>query len=323
MVNNNPFIIDISSAATSSYTIEDYIYIQKQLDDKNIDDLVTELYNTSSPALHFYDLPDFKRRCTRGIRQKLIDPANPYLPLQNLYQIGDGGNGKNCIVCCTPFFNDNENSRLTASQQIKESLELTGYNGYFYLFNGGFPNPTGIEMKYIGVPYCFKIFMMLEAKKKGFQNILWIDSRCISLKNPEPLFNIIEEHSVLFDICFRGNNYEQMAFSSTRELLNRINNNRIEDAYYLNTIVFGLNVCAEPITKIIDEYYEMVKLGLPFLSIFPEEIVLSSIFNKSEYKNHLNYYDETHLKLQISEFKMQKENAIQCGYYFYHTNYKI
>ena len=127
---------------------------------------------------------------------------------------------------------------------------------------------------------------------------------------------------MLFNICFDGNYYDQMVFSSTRELLNNINNNRIEDAYYLNTIVFGLNVCSESITKIIDEYYEMVKLGLPFLSIFPEEIVLSSIFNKPEYKNYLNYYEEAHIKLNIPESKMVKEEATECGYYFYNTNYK-
>lgn len=314
----NPFLIDIS--IKDEYSIEDYIEIQKQLDSKNIDELVTELYNTSSPPIYFYNLPDFKIRCTRGIKQKIIDINNPQLPIQMLYKIGDGGNYKNCIVCCTPFFNDNETSRLNASQKIRESLEITGYNGFFYLFNGGFPNPTGIEMKYIGVPYCFKIFMMLEAKKKGFENIIWIDSACIALNNPEKLFHILEKKYVLFNICY-NNQYTQMVFSRTRELLNELNQNDIQDAYYLNTIVFGLNVCAEPITKIIDEYYEMVKIGLPFLSIFPEEIVLSSIFNKSEYKYLLNDYEHTNNVLQIHENNMNKEDAINNGYYFYHMHY--
>jgi len=313
----NPFLIDISFVEN---TIEDYIHIQTQLDSKNIDDLVTELYNTSSPPIFFYDLPDFKTRCTRGIKQKIIDISNPQLPIQNLYKIGDGGNHKNCIVCCTPFFNDNESSRLSASQKIRESLEISGYNGFFYLFNGGFPNPTGIEMKYIGVPYCFKIFMMLEAKKKGFENIIWIDSACISLNNPEKLFNILEKKYVLFNICY-NNQYTQMVFSRTRELLNKLNKNNIEEAYYLNTIVFGLNVSAEPITKIIEEYYEMVNIGLPFLSIFPEEIVLSSLFNKSEYKYLLNDYENANNLLQIHENNMNKEDAINSGYFFYHTHY--
>ena len=45
---------------------------------------------------------------------------------QNLYKIGDGGDGNNCFVCCTPFtnkVNDNDTqSRFIASQQILKSL---------------------------------------------------------------------------------------------------------------------------------------------------------------------------------------------------------
>ena len=320
-MSSNPFLIDIS-ISENEYTIDDYINIQQQLDNKNIDEMVTELYNTSSPPIYFYDLQDFQKRCSRGIKQKIIDINDPKMPIQELYQIGNGGNGKNCIICCTPFFNDSENSRLEASQTIKESLELSGFNGYYLLFNGGFPTPTGIEMKYIGVPYSFKIFMMMEAKKRGFENIIWIDSECISLKNPEYLFELLNEKYVLFNGCYH-NRYDQMVFEKTRDLLNTLNNNNINEAIYLNTIVFGLNVCAEPITKIVDDYYEMVKIGLPFLSIFPEEIVLSSIFNKSEYKYLLYNSDETNNLLYIPEHRINKENAINNGYYFYRRNYSV
>ena len=113
-----------------------------------------------------------------------------------------------------------------------------------------------------------------------------------------------------------------MVFSKTRELLNEWNQINIHDASYLNTIVFGLNVNAEPITKIIDEYYKMVEIGLPFLSIFPEEIVLSSIFCKSEYYPLLHYVPEANL-LQIHEHTMNKEDATKNGYFFYHTHYNM
>ena len=317
---NTQNIFEIQMQDKPEYDIEDYIHIQNQLDSKNIDEYITNLYETSNPTIYFYTLPDFKKRCTRGIKQKIIDVNNPQLPIQQLYKIGNGGNGKNCIICCTPILNDNENTRLHASQKIKESLESCGFNGYFYLFNGGFPNPSGIEMKYVGVPYCFKIFMMMEAKKKGFENIIWIDSACIALNNPEKLFDTLQEKHVLFHISY-NNAYDQMVFEKTRELLNNKNQNNLYDALYLNTIVFGLNVSSEPITKIIDEYYENVKLGLPFLSIFPEEIVLSSIFNNIEYKYLLHNCDEMGNRLQINERVMNKMDAISNGYFFYHCSY--
>jgi hypothetical protein len=72
--------------------------------------------------------------------------------------------------------------------------------------------------------------------------------------------------------------------------------------------------------KIIDEYYDMVKLGLPFLSIFPEEIVLSSIFNKSEYR-HLLYQKYENERLHIHEDRLDIDSAKQNGYFFSHRRY--
>ena len=60
----------------------------------------------------------------------------------------------------------------TLLKSIPAALEKCGFNGYFLYRMGGFPNPTGIEIQYIGVPYAFKIFMMVEAQKMGFDQVL-------------------------------------------------------------------------------------------------------------------------------------------------------
>jgi hypothetical protein len=318
----NPFLIELEEK--EEYDNEDYIKIQEKLANKNIDEILKSYFPPKNP---FYDYDDFKNRCTRGITQNIIDLSNNIFPTKNLYKIGDGGNNKDCIVCCTSINHkmetDNQyNSRYIASQSIKQSLENCGYNGYFYLFNGGFPNPTGKEMKYIGVPYCFKIFMMLEAKKKGFERIIWIDSACITLNNPNILFQRLEEDNVLFRHYTYNNNYDAMIFNQTIELLNDITNIDIHNADYLITIVFGLNVESEPIKKIIEEYYQMVELGLPFLSIFPEEIVLSAIFNKPEYKSLIKRQKTNLDKLFIGENDKDIEEATNQGYYFYHRDHK-
>jgi hypothetical protein len=316
LYHTNPFLINVQDK--HEYSIEDYIDIQEQLNNKNINDILEKNYNSMQNK--FYTLEDFKFRINRGIRQKIIDTSQNLLPSQNLFKIGDGGNKKNCIVTCTPFFtNDNTNTRFIASQQILESLEKSGFNGYFYLFNGGFPNPTGIEMKYAGVPYCFKIFMMLESHKKGFTNIMWIDSGCYALNNPEPLFNILSEKNILFKTHV-SNHYDAMVFPQTISLLNKLTSCNIYNALFIVTIVFGLNFSSPNIIKIIDEYYEMVKLGWPFFSIFPEEIVLSAIFNKPEYSLLLNDSDENN-NLQIHERHLSEKIAKDSGFYFHHKDY--
>jgi hypothetical protein len=321
----NPFILNIQNKDT--YTIEEYADIQNQLTNKNIDSIIESFY---PPKNYFYNLEEFKYRCSKSLKQKIIHQTNK--PTQLLYKIGPGEwESKNCIVCCAPFshdlsnfsrYNNDSETRYLASQQIIKSLEDVGFEGFFYLFNGGFPNPTGTEMKYAGVPYCFKIFMMLEAKKKGFDKVIWIDSGCYSINNPIQLFDILDtQDTIIKTIAAQYNNYDAMCFSQTIDLLNSVNHNNIHEASYIETIVFGFNMKSELINKIIADYYRMVELGFPFLSIFPEEIVLSSLFNKPEYK-HLLYNQLESKYLQIHEDNMDLSSAKHHGYFFLHRNYK-
>ena len=339
----NPFLIKIEDK--SLYTIDDYVDIQKKLSNINVDSIIDSLY---PPKDCFYSLDEFKYRCTKSLKQQIIytdDFGNIKLPSKILYRIRQGSmimddefiyeetDGGTCIVCCTPFSHDLSNfdkykthseTRYLASHQIIKSLEEVGYDGFFYLFNGGFPSPTGTEMKYAGVPYCFKIFMMLEAKKKGFSRVIWIDSGCYCINNPKRLFDILDTQETLIKtISSEHNNYNAMCLPQTMTLLNSINNNDIQTASYVETIVFGLNMKSDIINKFIEDYYGMVKLGYPFLSIFPEEIVFTSLFNRGEYK-HLLYRQtpECH-RLQIHEDKIKDSFiAKNNGYYFHHRNYK-
>jgi hypothetical protein len=319
----NPFLIDIPDQA--EYTLEDYVNIQNQLNNKNvdnsIDNIIKNLYSTRNK---FYSVKNFKSRIEKGITQTLINLDNKMLPTRNLYKIGTGGNNRNCVVCCTPFTdttNEQGTSRYNASKNIRTSLENTGFNGYFYLFNGGFPNPTGTEMKYAGVPYCFKIFMMLEAQKKGFDKVIWIDSGCYALNNPESLFELLYKDDAVMKTIDSNNNYTAMVFQNTIEMLNRITKCNMRNAIYLETIVFGLNMDSTRVKELIKEYYNMVRLGYPFFSIFPEEIVLSALFQKEEYKGLITSNQLIKGKLQIHEKNMNEEQAKNNGYYFHHKDY--
>jgi hypothetical protein len=310
----NPFLINIEDKL--EYNKEDYINIQQQLNNKNVDSLIDKLYSKQN---EFYTLDDFKRRINRGFKQKIIDNSND-IPIKHLYKIGNYENTKNCIVCCVPFKNGNNNSRYLSSEKILNSLIETGYDGHFYLWQGGFPNPTGKEMKYAGIPYCFKIFLMMEAYKLGFTNILWIDSGCYAINNPNLLFEIISKNNVLLNTKIGNNNYDAMSFKKTIQLLNRLTKNDLYKAIYIQTIVFGLNMNCYKVQQLINDYYNMVELGWPFFSIFPEEIVLSTLFNKSEYKMliHNNLIQN---RLQIHENDISENDARIDGYYFHHKTY--
>jgi hypothetical protein len=313
--SENPFLIDIEDKEV--YDLNDYIQIQEKLENKNLDNFLESLYPKENFSITFEEI---KRRCTKGITQKIVDTSNNILPTKQIVKIGTGGDGKNCFVCCTQLFSD----RYDASQTMIQSLQDVGFNGHFILLNGGFPNPTGTEMKYIGVPYSFKIFMILEAKKLGFERVIWLDAACYAVNNPEHLFNILNQNDAIFRSfppnTFAPDTCNNIVFPKTIELLNSLVDRDIRNDKTVNSIVFGLNLNSSKINEFIEEYYEMVKLGLPFLSVFPEEIVFTSIFNKPKY-NYVfkNMYEMHHL--YINEYYLNKETARQDGYYFVQRSY--
>jgi len=313
----NPFLIDIEDK--EEYNYQDYCRIQNMLVEKNLDNFLEYLYPKENFSTSFNEM---KRRCNKGISQKIIDLSNNKLPEKKIYKLGNGGDGKNCFVCCTPLFID----RFKASQTMLQSLEEVGFNGHFMLLNGGFPNPTGKEMKYVGVPYCFKIFMMLEAKKMGFENVIWIDAACYAVNNPERLFDILKEDDAIF-LTFPPNHFSpdtcnNIVFPKTIELLNKLTNRDIRNDTTINSIVFGLNLNSQKINEFINKYYEMVKIGLPFLSSFPEEIVFTSIFNDPDLNYVFKNRDEMY-KLYIHECNLNKEQAKYHGFFFVQRDYNL
>ena len=317
----NPFEIDVINK--EDYDNNELCEIQKKLIEKqeSVNNLIKNTY-PSGDENYKIGLDLMLNRCTKGVVQKLIDVENGVFPTKALYKIGNGGNKKNCFVCCTPLSND----RDAKSRNIHQSLENVGFNGYFYLFNGGFPNPTGAEMRYAAVPYCFKIFMMVEANKLGFEKVIWLDAACYAVDNPQRLFDVLETDDAIFRQFLPYTpgflTYENTVFKETIQILNNVTNGDLVNSINVCSIVFGLNFVSDKINKFIEEYYEMVKIGTPFLSYYPEEVVITALFNKEEYK-YLFYNRNESLFLFIHEDYVGNnyEHAKNSGYYFVQRAY--
>jgi hypothetical protein len=179
-------------------------------------------------------------------------------------------------------------------------------------------------MKYVAVPYSFKIFMIMEATKLGFERVIWIDAACYAVLNPEPLFETLGINDAVFRSfppnCFQPNSCDNTVLPKTIELLNSLFKRDIRNDTIVNSIVFGLNLNSQTIINFVNEYYEMVKLGLPFLSCFPEEVVFGCIFNKPEYKHILTKTNEMR-NLYINEIYFGKHHAGPGGFFFMQRHY--
>ena len=309
-VHANPFSIDFPAKQELSH--EDYLELQRQIRQIDIHPLLQTMYPENGSLTTFDDLAG---RCTRGTRQTLIDPEKGFYPIRELVKIGRGGD--RCIVCCGSF-NGKYPSYI---QSLIQGLREQDFNGYFFYMLGGWPNPTGKEIKYVAVPYSFKIFTMLEAYKLGFNNVLWIDAACYPLRNIDYLFTTIAKKGALLNWYPTPSDGWRYILPQTRDLLQQLTGTNVLNASYINTIVFGLKMNRPDVQELIKIYYECAELGTPFLSCFPEEWVLTAIISKKRFAHFreelphaLVHGSRTNADNSPEEF----EKVRKRGAFFYH-----
>jgi hypothetical protein len=283
----NPFNLGITPK--QELTEEDYLQIQKILPSKQaqLEKMVRGMYPTDRQG---YTTPDdFVGRCLRGVYQVLIDPEKGWFPEVKLEKIGSGGD--RCIVTSVPYL---RNYAELARAKVKQ-LQDVGFNGYYLYFIGGYPNPTGTEIQYVGVPYAIKIFTMLEAQKRGFQKVIWVDSAAMPVRDPAPLFERLEKTGAFIHGWPAPKDVWKFVMPQTRQLLKELTGTDVLKSTYVNSIVIGLKLDTRLAKKFIATYYKMLQLGTPFISCFPEECVFTAIYGEGNYKKKWKPHNFRHL----------------------------
>jgi len=305
----NPFLIDFP--VKTEITQDDYIEIQKKLKAIDINSAFNEMYPATPPKKFFKPWShaiatkdDFYRRISKALSQTLIDPEKGKFPVKELVKIGNGG--PNCIVSYASL--NGKYASLIAD--LPGELEELGFNGYLLYRVGGFPNPTGKEIRYCGVPYSFKIFSIVEAHKMGFDKVLWIDSAFFPLRDPTPLFEWIEKKG-----CFIKAHHSMTKFvlPKTVDYLKTVTKVNVLKVPHVTAQIIGFDFKHPKTEEFIEKYYELVDLGLPFFSCFPEEFVFSAITAR----NPADWPAQPFTNVSISELKLKRiEDCRKDGYFF-------
>lgn len=311
----NPFLLDVSEHCT------DLGAVQQRLQDPIRWDRLRTFIHAKFPHGRPFDtnLFWFEERLKRHTQQVLIDVSMGLLPIQTLYKVGNGGDGTCCVVCYTSL----GNNRHAAAMGIYDSLVHVGFNGHFLLMEGGYPCPTGKELPYAGVPYAFKIFAMLEAEKRGFSKVLWVDAACVACQSPQKLFDILDDRPTLFRAFNhdRFGTYAGCVLPQALDLLSAMTGANVRGCRKVVAMIFGLDMKHTAIRRFIDDYYATVRVGLPFFSLYPEEVVFSCILAKPEYADIFCAWPEAH-RLFINEAQCSYELASSYGYYFLQRKYQ-
>jgi hypothetical protein len=309
-LTGNPFKIDFP--IKENITEEDYLEIQTKLDQIDIRPFLDSFYPKDPPKNIFKpwssslaSKQDFEGRISKALHQTLAIKGKGS-PIKKLQKINKGG--ENCIVCYASLNGKYED----LIQNLPKELEKVGFNGHLFYMVGGFPNPTGKEIQYCGVPYCFKIFMLLEAQKLGFSKVLWIDSSFLPLKDPTPLFDWIEKEGSFLKL---HESFKKFILPKTQKYIEKITGVDVVKSTYVSAQIIGFDLSKPLPQEFIKKYYDLVELGFPFFSCFPEEYVFSSIIGQKLDAWKSQPYKE----LVFSEIKLKGKDPSwvkEKGYFF-------
>lgn len=82
-------------------------------------------------------------------------------------------------------------------QRLRRSLKVCGYDGDVLFWEGVLPPDAKPHSE---DPYGFKIHALKHAISKGYKRVLWLDASIWAIKNPNKMFEYIEQHGYY---CFK------------------------------------------------------------------------------------------------------------------------
>lgn len=160
---------------------------------------------------------------------------------------------------------------------LAQALKEVGFEGGIYYRIGGYPTPTGEELKYCGVPYAFKPLMVEEAFNLGYERVLWLDTSVWPMQKVDDLFEVIEKEGFLFDT---GSPNPLGFLPDAKKFLENYCNKKFHKNRKVAGWIMGFKKNDPNVGLFFKEYHDMVRLGYPFMSVNPEEGVLTAILLK-------------------------------------------
>lgn len=100
---------------------------------------------------------------------------------------------KNCII------NVSDGIHTLGQKRLKGSIESTGFDGDILFWSNKFPPDSPSQND---APWGFKVYAFKYAFEKGYDNVLWIDSNGIVIRDLLPLFQTISDTGYFFHSQF-------------------------------------------------------------------------------------------------------------------------
>jgi len=79
--------------------------------------------------------------------------------------------------------------------RLSESLKDTGWDGDLLTWTDGYPDGSPLHSE---VPYAFKPYAFKAAFDLGYTHVQWCDASMWAVKNPDPIFDLIDSQGYFF-----------------------------------------------------------------------------------------------------------------------------
>jgi hypothetical protein len=236
------------------------------------------------PYLYPIDLfYDFQRRSCR--QMKIYDQN---IPSREVFLRSNKKNSKKRAIITYCSLNGPYGLYVN---EIAERLSKYNRSYDFYGMIGSYPATQEDGMSLFHIPYAWKVCLFKKMKQQGYEQLIWIDSSMMPIKNPEELFSILDQKKRFFIPAIGKyigefyrpyfNMYEN-AFKACGlepcELLKM--------RHYQATVI-GLDLSDSISFKYLQEWYELTKNIEASCTTLPEELIMTTIGHKMGLDNDI------------------------------------
>lgn len=181
----------------------------------------------------------------------------------------------------------------TKAERIIAELEHVGFKGYVVLRIGGYPLLEHGGLKFVHIPYSFKVLSFLEAELLGFENCLWID---LSIHPTDDLKMIFDEISSKGYYSLKNGinlEYDDNFGILPPETLSSwgIQSEDLAAIPHVIATILGVSFKHPSGRKFIKDWYQLTAELFPSMSLYPEEFLISLAFWKLGFSpsSHVGY----------------------------------
>ncbi len=206
---------------------------------------------------------------------------------QELYQLVYQTSSEDRKRCVISYASCNATYREKI-QRIGRYLKRSGFSGHFLYRMGGWPDIKGGSLKFMHVPYSFKLCMIKEAARLGYQQIVWVDSAVIPFQHFNRVFEYLERDGYFFiDHLTTVGRHDSPkvieAFSLSEE--ERFSIPQIQAS------LIGVNMENPRVREFLDECFIQMEKLEGFLSPRPEQVAMGIIAHKMGLFPQIPYTD--------------------------------